>query len=71
MVGGGGYLPEEYPGGCGNDCVIDDGGEAGGAFVSEGEHRVSVIGVSYIDIAARARNTVVNKNRFSTDISWS
>ena len=47
------YRPEEHGGGCGDDCVVDDGGEAGGVLVAEGEHGLIVVGVSDIGVFGR------------------
>ena len=43
-------MPEEDGCGCGDDCVVDDGCEAGGVLVSEGEHGLMVVGVSDIGV---------------------
>lgn len=43
-------MPEEDGGGCGDDGVVDDGGEAGGVLVCEGEHGLMVVGVSDIGV---------------------
>ena len=44
VVGGGGCLPEEDYGGCGDDYIVDGGGEAGRVLVGEGEHGLKLEG---------------------------
>ena len=52
VVGGRGCLPEKYCDGCSDDGIVDDGDEAGGVLVAEGEHGLMVVRVSDIGVCS-------------------